>query len=59
MGRKKHLGSYYMLNAELQPDGRAWAWGDGNYFRSFDYGDTWEEIVYTGGFNTLQYPVHS
>jgi len=47
---EKATGSYFMLNAELQPDGWAWALGQWNYFRTFDYGDTWEEIVYTGGF---------
>jgi hypothetical protein len=43
--------SYFILRLELAPDGRAWALGQYRYFRSFDYGDTWEKISYTGGFS--------
>lgn len=47
---EKAMGSYFMLRLELAPDGRAWALGQYRYFRSFDYGNSWERIMYTGGF---------
>ncbi|HEY3387692.1 MAG TPA: MopE-related protein [Saprospiraceae bacterium] len=43
-------GSNYMLRQELAPDGRAWAIGQYRYYRTFDYGHTWEKIEYPGGF---------
>lgn len=48
---EKAPGSYYMLSLELHDDGRAWALGQSRYFRSFDFGDTWERIDYAGGFS--------
>ncbi|MCB0568084.1 MAG: T9SS type A sorting domain-containing protein [Phaeodactylibacter sp.] len=44
---EKVPGSYFMLDVEVNEDGRAWAVGTSRrYYRSFDYGENWEEISF-------------
>jgi photosystem II stability/assembly factor-like uncharacterized protein len=50
--------SYFMLTLEVTSDGRAWATGSSRrYYRSFDYGETWEQIEYPDLFSVrdIQY----
>ena len=42
---EKVPGSYFMLRVAVAPDGKAWAVGSsGRFYRTFDYGDTWENL---------------
>lgn len=44
---EKVEGSYFIPGLAIADDGRAWTLGARNhYYRSFDYGDTWEQISY-------------
>jgi photosystem II stability/assembly factor-like uncharacterized protein len=54
---EKAEGSYYMLRGEVTPDGRGWAIGQWEYWRTFDFGQTWETIEYPGFFyiNNVQF----
>lgn len=41
----KEPGSYFLSNVEVGDDGKAWAMGQFRpLYRTFDYGETWEEL---------------
>jgi len=48
---EKVPGSYFMRFVDIAEDGRAWATGvlyGESYYRSFDYGQTWETVAVEG-----------
>lgn len=48
---EKAEGSYYLLRGTVTADGRGWAIGQWEFYRTFDYGQSWELIEYPGFFD--------